>query len=403
MIKARRVILLSVLAALLMMLSPVKARSSTPNRVALVIRFGDGSTHTQCIEFNEPQISGLDVLMRSGLNIVYQPSGSMAAVCKIQDDGCNYPAQPCFCQCSDGSSCLYWSYWHLKDGAWQYSQLGASSYMVSNGDIEGWVWGIGSPASAPQPPMVDFNSICAPPPTTTPLPTDTSLPTDTPTAPPTATPVPPASVSFTVEPEQITAGECATLRWDVEHAQAVFLDGEGVVSHDSQQVCPTQTQSYELRVVSAFGETRHTVTVSVLQPLATPTGTPVPIAPTPTPPAATATRSATRLPPTSTPIPPTPTPLPLTDTPAPTATILAALPLTATPISTSTLSPTPQQVAVISPAQPSATLGATPLAERVTGKGGARELLGWVAIVGVLLAFLIYVLWRREPRPNDSA
>jgi len=343
MIKKRRVILLSVLVLLVMMSWPAMVSSNMPNRVALAIRFSNGSTHTQCIEFNEPQISGLDILMRSGLSVVYQPSSSMAAVCKIQDDGCDYPAEACFCQCKGGSSCKYWSYWHLKDGAWQYSQFGASDYMVGNGDIEGWVWGAGSPSSAPQPPIVDFNSICAPQSNATPLPEDTPLPTDTPTAPPTTTPVPPASISFTVQPEQITSGECATLRWDVEHAQAVFLDGQGVSGYDSRQVCPEQTQSYELRVLSASGETRHTVTVTVLEPLATP---------------------------------------------IPTLTVST---------------PTPRQAAVISPAQPSATLGVTPPAEQVVGKRGIRELLGWAAIVGVLLAFLIYVLRRRAPRPNDSA
>jgi hypothetical protein len=401
MMNGQRGILLLVISASLLMLFPVSARSGTPNRVALIVRFGDGSTQTKCVEFNESQITGLEALTRSGLSVIYQASGSSATVCKIQSDGCNYPSQSCFCQCSGGSSCVYWSYWHLKSGAWQYSQLGASSYMVSNGNVEGWVWGAGSPSSAPQPPVVDFNSVCAPPATATftpsPLPptaTPTRTPTDTPR--PTSTPVPAVAVSFSATAGQITAGECSTLQWKVDNAQAVFLDGQGVSGYASQQVCPKQTQTYELRVVSALGETRRSVTVNVLQPSASPTlNAPLP----------TSTTLAALPKPTQSPAPVAL--LQATTRPAPTlpitAAVITASPLSpaTTPVLTAAISPTPRKVAAAQPGRTSAALGTTQPTEPETDetdKGFPLELLGWAAIVGALVATLVLVQVLRHQR-----
>jgi len=383
----QRKALLLALSVSLLMLFPVSARSGAPNRVALVVRFGDGSAQTKCVEFNEAQITGLEALTRSGLSVIYQASGSSATVCKIRNDGCNYPSQPCFCQCSGGANCVYWSYWHLKSGAWQYSQLGASSYMVGNGNVEGWVWGPGSPNSAPQPPMVDFNSVCAPLATATftpsPLPptaTPTRAPTNTPR--PTSTPVPAVAVSFSAQAGQITAGECSTLQWTVDNAQAVFLDGQGVSGHASQQVCPRQTQTYELRVVSASGETRRSVTVTVLQPSASP----IVNAPSPT------LTSAALPKPTQSPAPVAL--LQATTRPAPTLSVTMApvtaspLPPTATPIPTVAASP-PQKVAVVQPEKKP--VQPTEPETDEADAGFPLELLGWAAIVGALLATLALV------------
>lgn len=391
-------VLLLVVSASLLMLFPVSARSGAPNRVALVVRFGDGSVHTQCVEFNEAQITGLDALTRSGLGVIYQASGSSATVCKIQNEGCNFPSQPCFCQCSGGPNCIYWSYWHLnaERGAWQYSQLGASSYMVSNGDVEGWVWGAGSPSSAPQPPLVEFNSVCAPPPTSTftppPSPTVSPIPTAAPTATrtprPTSTSVPVVAVSFSAQAERITAGECSTLRWDVDSAQAVFLDGQGVGGHASQQVCPRQTQTFELRVVSATGETRRRVTVTVIQPLVSPTTSPS--APTSTSTSLpTLQKQAQVVAPQSSPT--------ATTRPAPTASATMTSATTATPAPAVTASSTPRKVSAVKTGQTSAQPTEPETDE--ADKGFPLELLGWAAIVGALLATLALVrVLRRQGR-----
>jgi hypothetical protein len=115
----------------------------------------------------------------------------------------------------------------------------------------------------------------------------------------------PAQISFTVNPDVIVRGQCATLRWDVENVRAVELDGQGVVGHDSREVCPPATTTYTLRVITDSGDVNRAATVTVLEPTATPipTNTWTPVPPTPTG--------------TWTPVPPTPT---ATWTPAATAT-----------------------------------------------------------------------------------
>ncbi|MBM4431626.1 MAG: energy-coupling factor transporter transmembrane protein EcfT, partial [Chloroflexi bacterium] len=83
---------------------------------------------------------------RSGLQVVTWG----AAVCRIEEEGCNYPLERCFCQCLS-TPCRFWSYWQWQDGRWIYSPVGASQRQVSAGSVDAWVWGDGQspPAVAP--------------------------------------------------------------------------------------------------------------------------------------------------------------------------------------------------------------------------------------------------------------
>jgi hypothetical protein len=137
------------------------------NRAALVIRYEDGSVETQCVAFSEPQITGEDLLQRSGLTAVMDYNAlTGGAVCGIKGLGCS--VQDCFCRCQ-GTDCQYWAYYHWVDGGWQYSQLGASGYQVKNGALEGWSWGPGNFSSGTEPPVVVFEEICARTPATAPV------------------------------------------------------------------------------------------------------------------------------------------------------------------------------------------------------------------------------------------
>ena len=127
------------------------------NRAALVVVLAGGETVTRCVEFGEPQISGFELLNRSGLAVEAGGSNLGASVCRIGETGC--PANNCFCQCA-GGACEYWSYWHLLDGNWQYSQVGAGAYQVGAGAVEGWSWGSSSPDEAPEPPPLTFAEVC---------------------------------------------------------------------------------------------------------------------------------------------------------------------------------------------------------------------------------------------------
>jgi hypothetical protein len=93
--------------------------------------------------------------------------------------------------------------------------------------------------------------------------------------------VPSAQVSFSADAQSLVRGECTTLRWDVEHATAVYLDGDGVVGHGQSEVCPESTTTYNLHVEAPSGTVDRSVTVNVSEP---PDTNPPP-APTPAVPA----------------------------------------------------------------------------------------------------------------------
>jgi len=118
-----------------------------------------------------------------------------------------------------------------------------------------------------------------------PQPPPTQPPAPQPPA-PTPTPQPPAPsvvINFRADDTSITAGQCTILRWDVDYAKEVYLDGAGVVGHGSKKVCPGSTTTYTLHVVHTAGVTDKQVTIHVAgAPPAKPNPTPTPT-PTPTP------------------------------------------------------------------------------------------------------------------------
>jgi hypothetical protein len=139
-------------------LTQAQEAQETPQRAGLVVMLADGKVERRCVAFTEPSISGYDLLLRSGLAVNVEVTAIGAMVCTIEDTGC--PASDCLCQCRGGTSCVYWSYWHLQPEGWQYSRAGANVSRVTEGVVEGWVWGPGSVSSAPPPPLYTFEEIC---------------------------------------------------------------------------------------------------------------------------------------------------------------------------------------------------------------------------------------------------
>ena len=199
-----------------------------PSQAGLIVEFGDGRVETQCITFEEEEITGADLLLAySGLDVVVDASSGMGiTVCQLESEGCAYPSEPCFCQCMGGGACAYWNYFYREPGSseWTYSALGAVLRKVRHGSVEAWVWGDGT-----TPPTFDgtFDSICGAPtadptaivePTASPEP-PTATPAAAPTEPPstqpadkptaTSTTVPQASPTVQASPTQ-TPGPGAT-------------------------------------------------------------------------------------------------------------------------------------------------------------------------------------------------
>ncbi len=175
--------------AVLLLVAGAAARAQPPERRAgLVVQFGDGSLQTACVRFSEETISGLDLLLRAGLSVVVQTGGIGAAVCKIGPDGCNYPAESCFCK-RDGARSIYWAFYTLQNDTWAYASLGAANVAVGDGDVHGWAWGLGDASGGALPPVRSIDTICAP--ATAPAPTAppaTASPAPAPTSAPPAAP-----------------------------------------------------------------------------------------------------------------------------------------------------------------------------------------------------------------------
>ncbi|MCJ7621651.1 MAG: hypothetical protein MUP64_15680, partial [Anaerolineae bacterium] len=88
-----------------------QALAQGAEQVGLVVKFGDGSVFTDCIDYTGPGMTGEDVLDGSGLSTVKEIyPGLGAAICKIGNDGCDYPEpDSCFCECTGEPPCQYWA------------------------------------------------------------------------------------------------------------------------------------------------------------------------------------------------------------------------------------------------------------------------------------------------------
>lgn len=172
------VVLLAVVAlAAGLVLAVESASAAGSNRAGLVVAFPDGA-ETVWVEFEEPEISGAELLERAGFDVAFSSFGGLGGgVCAIDGVGCSNPGD-CFCQCKSGS-CSYWAYFRLEGRDWVYQTVGASSRMLGDGDVDGWAWGSGAappgmvsavPCPTPNPPP----PASAPAPTTVPPPSAVS-------------------------------------------------------------------------------------------------------------------------------------------------------------------------------------------------------------------------------------
>jgi hypothetical protein len=109
---------------------------------------------SRCVAFAEEQITGLQLIQRSGLQYQTQSFGSLgSAVCQLDGEPSAVPAN-CF------GSGAYWQYFHRRGSAWQPSAQAASASTVHDGDMDGWHYAAGA---AQAPAAVAFSAVCGPP------------------------------------------------------------------------------------------------------------------------------------------------------------------------------------------------------------------------------------------------
>ena len=160
--------------------------------------------------------------------------------------------------------------------ATNYPSLGVAAYgetgtIVGRSEDGQW-WVIDAPAAPSGQVWVSAAFVTAVGADDVPVVATPLLPTPVPT--PTPVPPPSPSVSFSADTTVVNKGDCATLRWNVENIQAIWVYPSGSNHQDFPQtgqgrqiVCPEQTTTYEMRVLHVDGTTEiRSITVQVNQP-----------------------------------------------------------------------------------------------------------------------------------------
>jgi len=150
------VLVLGLLPAGAVTLAAAPACADSPHHAALIVDTGSGGgVYRFCVGFSAASITGKDVLDDAGMNPppVYQQYGANGvAVCQLLGVG------------RDADHCLEagnnWAYYRAAAGTttFTYSNAGASSTAVHDGDVEGWIW----EASSGPPPFTSESQICPP-------------------------------------------------------------------------------------------------------------------------------------------------------------------------------------------------------------------------------------------------
>ena len=145
------------LAASLTVLSAAAAPSldasaKEQNRAGIVVRLSNDEVRKMCVFFDEPTITGFDLLQRAGLDTEIDESPLGAAVCKIGSAGCS--KGDCFCRYP-----TFWGYWTREPARteWRFSDVGSRERKVVDGSLDGWSWGRDG---KPSPPDFTFDDVC---------------------------------------------------------------------------------------------------------------------------------------------------------------------------------------------------------------------------------------------------
>ena len=155
-VSRRSLLVAGAFVALVAVLQPGHdAVGASKNKAGIVVRSSDGSVDEMCVFFDEPSISGVDLLDRAGVTYISERSAVGSAICRIDGKGCRSPSEKCFCEFP-----TFWGYWvrDPDDSAWTFASVGAADREVRDGSIDGWSWG---QDGKPSPPKAAFEDVCA--------------------------------------------------------------------------------------------------------------------------------------------------------------------------------------------------------------------------------------------------
>jgi hypothetical protein len=139
--------------------APACAAATGPHAGLVVVT--SGGTSTFCVALDAAEVSGLHLIElahdQDGLSYSFGFGGQ--AVCQL--GGVGPSGGDCFADYPD-----FWGYWHGDgSGGWTWASTGAGSARIGDGDLDGWVWGIGdTPATHDAPPTLGIDDVCTPSP-----------------------------------------------------------------------------------------------------------------------------------------------------------------------------------------------------------------------------------------------
>ena len=142
--RGRRTIAVIAIVSLIVGLfaGPSDIAAAELNYAGVVVRHDGGRMSYGYVGFAEDEINGIELLRRTGLDVVTVRFGGLGeGVCSIDETGC--PSSDCrqrVCQ-GPGDDDPFWRYFRqATPGDWQALVLGASSTKVRDGDLDGWAW-----------------------------------------------------------------------------------------------------------------------------------------------------------------------------------------------------------------------------------------------------------------------
>lgn len=140
--RVRAIVVGAIALALALLAFPGVNAQETVHHAGLVIRYDDGATTYAVVPFEEDDISGMELLRRSGVSLVSIEFGGLGeGVCSIGETGCSVAdCRSRMCQSASRDS-PYWRYFRqVAPGDWTALPLGASNTRVEDGQIDGWSW-----------------------------------------------------------------------------------------------------------------------------------------------------------------------------------------------------------------------------------------------------------------------
>lgn len=151
---ARTHIVAMTMCVLAMLFTPMAAADSW-QEVGILVDYGDDRITWVWVPFDEPEITVIELLNRSDLEMVTVGFGGLGeGVCQIDDTGC--PAADCRARmCQTTSSSPFWRFLKLNGDEWSMMGSGVSGTKATDGEIYALSWS----ADTPELPIVTIDDI----------------------------------------------------------------------------------------------------------------------------------------------------------------------------------------------------------------------------------------------------